>query len=319
MRDSQVGKILAIDHPILQAGMPWISNPELVAAVSNAGGLGIIHPTASMAPDGDLVANLRQNLRLVRRLTGNPFGVAFYLGNPRIEEIVDVAIEEGARIAITYGGSPALFTGLLKSNDVRVLHQVSTVRHARGAESQGVDIIIAEGYEGGGMRGPDENPNLVLIPQIVESISIPVVASGGIMDSRGFVAAFALGAQGIQMGTRFVVTTECAAHSAYKAALMGAIDTGTVVAGRYHRPTRLLRSDAALRLREDTPGADVDVAGQWDADMGPMQARSAVLDGNLEGISYCGAGVGMASEVMDAGDVVKKLVEGAQGIINEIR
>lgn len=319
MRDSQVGKILAIDHPILQAGMPWISNPELVAAVSNAGGLGIIHPTAGMAPDGDLVANLRQNLRVVRRLTGNPFGVAFYLGNPRIEEIVNVAIEEGARTAITYGGSPALFTGLLKSNDVRVLHQVSTVRHARGAESQGVDIIIAEGYEGGGMRGPDENPNLVLIPQIAESISIPVVASGGIMDSRGLVAAFALGAQGIQMGTRFVVTTECAAHSSYKAALMGAIDTGTVVAGRYHRPTRMLRSDAALRLREDVPGADVDVAGQWDADMGPMQARSAVLDGNLEGISYCGAGVGMASEVLDAGEVIKRLVEGTQGIINEIR
>ena len=319
MRDSQISKILAIDHPILQAGMPWVSNPELAAAVSNAGGLGIIHPTANMDPSGDLAANLRQNLRVVRRLTGNPFGVAFFLGNPRIEEIVNVAIEEGARVAVTYGGSPALFTGLLKSNDIRVLHQVSTVRHARGAESQGVDIIIAEGYEGGGMRGPDENPNLVLIPQIVESMSIPVVASGGIMDSRGFVAALALGAQGIQMGTRFVITTECVAHSSYKAALMGAIDTGTVVAGRYHRPTRLLRSDAALRLREDTPGAGMDVASQWDADMGPMQARSAVLDGNLERISYCGAGVGMATEVLDAGDVVKKLVDGAQSIINKIR
>ena len=320
MRDSRVTKLLAIDYPILQAGMPWISNPELAAAVSNVGGLGITHPTAGMAPDGDVAANLRQNIRQIRRLTGNPFGMCFYLGNPNVAEAIDIAIEEGVRIAVTYGGSPALFTGLLKSNGVSVLHQVSTVRHARGAEAQGVDVVIAEGYEGGGIRGPDENSNLVLIPQIAETISVPIIASGGIMDARGYVAALALGAHGVQMGTRFVATNECIAHPNYKAALMGAIDTGTVIAGRYHQPTRLLRSDAALRLKEATPEAGVDVVSQWDSKMGPAQVRPALLDGELDdNIAYCGAGVGMASEVLDAADVVRNMVEGAQAIINKIR
>ena len=320
MRDPRVSRILAIDHPILQAGMPWVSNPELAAAVSNAGGLGIMHPTAGMPPDGDPATNLRENIRLIRRLTANPFGVCFYLGNPTVAGVIDVAIEEGIRIAVTYGGSPALFTGLLKNNDVRVLHQVSTVRHARGAEAQGVDIIIAEGYEGGGIRGPDENPNLVLLPQVADILSIPFIASGGFMDARGYVAALSLGAHGVQMGTRFVATNECVAHAKYKAALMGAIDTGTVIAGRYHRPTRLLRGDAALRIKDNAPPAGTEPAGYWDSALGPMQVRSALLDGELDdGVAYCGSGVGMVSEVLDAGAVVRSLVEGAQSIINDIR
>ena len=320
MRDPRVARTLGIDHPILQAGMPWVSNPELAAAVSNAGGLGIMHPTASMDPDGDLSTNLRENIRLLRRLTANPFGICFYLGNPRVAELIDIAIEEGVRIAVTYSGSPALFTGLLKSNDVKVLHQISTVRHARGAESQGVDIVIAEGYEGGGIRGPDENSNLVLIPQVADSLSIPIIASGGFMDASGYVVAFSLGAHGVQMGTRFVATKECVAHEKYKAALMGAIDTGTVIAGRYHLPTRILRGDAALRMKDNTPPSGTDAADHWDSALGPMHVRSALLDGELEdGVAYCGAGVGMISEVLDAGDVIRSIVEGAHSIINDLR
>ena len=151
-----------------------------------------------MKPDGDMVDNLRENIRRVRRLTSSPFGVAFYLASPVVSELIDVALEEGVRIAVTYSGSPALYTGVLKNSGVTVLHQVSTVRHARGAESQGVDVIVAEGFEGGGMRGPDETPNLVLIPQIADAVSVPIIASGGITDARGYVAALALGAQGVQ-------------------------------------------------------------------------------------------------------------------------
>ena len=135
MKDPRVSRSLGIEHPILQAGMPWVSNPELVAAVSNAGGLGILHPSAGMDIDGNMLTNLRENMRRLRRLTNHPFGVCFYLANPLTAELMEAAIEEGMKIAVTYSGSPALFTGMLKNNHVSVIHVVSTVRHARGAEA----------------------------------------------------------------------------------------------------------------------------------------------------------------------------------------
>ena len=294
--------------------MPWVSNPELVAAVSDAGGLGILHPSAGMSRGGDMVDNLRENIRKVRRLTTSPFGVSFYLANPLVSSLIDVAIEEGLRVAVTYSGSPALYTGVLKTSDVVVLHQVSTVRHARGAEAQGVDLIIAEGYEGGGIRGPDETPNLALIPQVADVVSIPVIASGGIMDGRGYVAALVLGAQGIQMGTRFVATHECIAHPKYKAALLGAIDTGTVVAGRYYRPTRVLRSEVALRLKESSPPAGTDPLGRWEAELARRRSGRPCSKETWGGVAYCGAGVGLVSEIMGAGAVVQGLVEEADAI-----
>ena len=320
MRYRTVSQILTIDHPILQAGMPWVSNPELAAAVSNAGALGILHPSAGMKADGDIVSNLRENIRRLRRSTSNSFGVAFYRANPIVATLIETAIEEGMRITITYGGSPALFTGLLKSNDIRVLHQVYTVRHARGAEAQGVDIIIAEGTEGGGVRGPDENSNLVLIPQVADAVSIPVIASGGIMDSRGYVAALALGANGAQMGTRFVATHQSIAHPRYKEALLAAIDTGTIIAGRYHRPTRLLRRDAALKIKDSAPSVEKDASEHWESELGPAQVRAALLDGDLDNaVAYCGAGAGLISDIMAAEEVVQSLVEGTQEIMAALR
>ena len=321
MKSTQVCQILAIDHPILQAGVPWVSNPELVAAVSDAGGLGILHPSAGMSQDGDIVSNLRDNIRRVRRLTRSPFGVSFYLSNPQVSELIDVALQEGMRIAVTYSGSPALYTGILKNADVTVLHQVSTVRHARGADAQGVDIVIAEGYEGGGIRGPEEIPNSVLIPQVVDAVSIPVIASGGFMDARGYVAARALGAQGVQMGTRFVAARECIAHPKYKEALLGAIDTGTVIAGRYHRPTRLLRSGMALRLKDSSPpAAEADPSGYWESEMGPARVRAALLEGDLtENVAYCGAGVGLVSEILEAAEIIRGVVEQADAIVSSLR
>ena len=319
MRNMTASRILAIEYPILQAGVPWVSNPELVAAVSDAGGLGILHPSAGMDPDGDMVANLRENIRNIRRLTGNPFGVSFYLANPQVEQLIEVGIEEGMKVAVTYSGSPALYTGKLKENDVKVLHQVSTVRHARGAESQGVDAIIAEGYEGGGIRGPDEIPNLPLLPQVADAVSIPIIASGGIMDARGYAAALALGAHGAQLGTRFVATHECIAHPKYKEAIVGAIDTGTVIAGRYHRPTRVLRSDAALRLKDSSPPEGADMSSHWEAELGPSQVRAALLEGDPAGIAYCGAGVGLVSEILSVDEVMRGLVEGVPGIIAGLR
>ena len=319
MRRTQVCSTLSITHPILQAGLPWVSNPELVAAVSNAGGLGVLHPTAGLDLDGDLVSNLQANIRRVQRLTSNPFGIALYLPHPRIEEMIGAATQDGVHIAITYGGSAALYTGTLKEHDIVVLHQVSTVRHARGAEAQGVDIVIADGFEGGGLRGPDKVSTMVLVPQMVASVSIPVIASGGVVDARGVVAARALGAQGVQMGSRFVATQECISHQNFKEALVAAIDSGTIIVGGDRWPTRILRNGMALRMRENGLSGPENDLDAWEAELGMAVARSAMLEGNLEeGIAYTGAGTGLISEIVTVAEVFKDLVDGGQALAKQL-
>ena len=315
MKRTKVCGILGITHPILQAGLPWVSNAELVAAVSNAGGLGILHPTAGIEPGGDIVANLQGNLRRVQRLTHQPFGVALHLPHPRIPDIIEAAVQEGMRIAVTYGGSPAHFTGALKDHDNIVMHQVSTVRHARGAEAQGVDVVIAEGFEGGGLRGADKVSTMVLVPQVAGSVTIPVIASGGVVDSRGYVAALALGAQGVQMGSRFVATTECISHQNYKEAIVAAIDSGTVIVGGDRWPTRVLRNGMALRLKESGLLGSANDLDAWEAQLGIAQAKAAMVDGDLEGgIAYTGAGAGLISEILSVEEVIKELVAGSQSL-----
>ena len=319
MKRTRISSLLGIDLPILQAGLPWVSNPELVAAVSNAGGLGILHPTAGIQADDDLVENLRANIRRVQLLTRNHFGVALYLPNPMIADIIEAASQEGVHIAVTYGGSPALYTGTLKDHDITVLHQVATVRHARGAEAQGVDIVIAEGFEGGGLRGADKVSTMVLVPQVAGSVSIPVVASGGIVDSRGFLAALALGAEGVQMGSRFVATHECISHQSYKEAIVAAIDSGTVIVGGDRWPTRVLRNGMALRLMESGLKGTGNDLGTWEQELGMDKARAAMMDGDLEeGVGYTGAGVGLISEILSVQEVVKELVDGSQALAKRL-
>lgn len=319
MKRTKVCNILGISHPILQQGLPWVSNPELVAAVSNAGGMGILHPTAGLDAKGDWIANLRVNIRQVQRLTQNPFAVALYLPNPHIPEIIESGVQEGMRIAVTYGGSPALYTGLLKEHGNLVIHQVATVRHARGAEAQGVDLVIAEGFEGSGLRGADKVSTMVLVPQVVNSISIPVIASGGIVDSRGYVAALALGAQGVQMGSRFVATEECISHQNYKDAIIAAIDSGTVIVGGDRWPTRVLRNGLALSLKESGlvgPGDDLDA---WEAELGMAQVRAAMFDGDLEaGVAYTGAGAGLISEVLSVEEVFREILDGSHSLARSL-
>ena len=316
MRRTALTRLLDVEYPFLQAGMPWISDPELVAAVSSAGGLELLQPTAGMAPDDDSLANLREALRSVKRLTSKSSGVTFYLANPHVKSLIDVAVEEGLRLAVTCGGIPALFTGYLKDRDIKVLHQVGLVRNARSAESQGVDAVIAEGYEGGGPRALNEVSTLVLVPQMVGTLSIPVIASGGIVDARGIAAALALGAQGVHMGTRFIATTQCKAHQNYKEAILAGIDAGTVVVGRYQYPTRLLRTDTALKCREDMPKKNEDPMSNWDSQLGIQAIRRAIIDGDSDnGPAYVGSGVGLISEILDAGEVVRGFAEQAERII----
>ncbi|NQW23422.1 MAG: nitronate monooxygenase [SAR202 cluster bacterium] len=319
MKRTPVSTALGISYPILQAGLPWVSNPELVAAVSTAGGLGILHHTSGIEPGADPVANLHAVIRKVQRLTQKPFGVAFYLPHPQIEQLIEAAAQEGVNIAITYGGSPALYTGSLKEHGMTVIHQVSTVRHARGAEAQGVDMVIAEGFEGGGLRGVDKVSTMVLVPQVVSSVAIPVIASGGIVDSRGYLAAMALGAMGVQMGSRFAATKECISHQNYKAAMVASIDSGTVVVGGDKWPTRVLKQGTALQMRESSMGAPEDDMTAWDQQLGIDRTRAAFLDGDFDaGVAYMGAGAGLISEILTVPEVFKELIDGRLSLARKL-
>lgn len=318
MKRTPVSTALGISYPVLQAGLPWVSNPELVAAVSNAGGLGVLHPTTGNEPGGDPVADLHGVIRRVQRLTTKPFGVSFHLPHPQIEQLIEASAQEGITIAITYGGSPALYTGKLKEHSMTVIHQIATVRQARGAEAQGVDMVIAEGFEGGGLRGADKVPTMVLVPQVVGSIAIPVIASGGIVDSRGYVAATALGAMGVQMGSRFVATKECISHQIYKTAMIAAIDSGTIVVGGDKWPTRILKQGIAMQMRESSLDSGDDSAA-WEQDLGIERTRAAFLDGDFDsGIAYTGAGAGLISEILTVQEVFKDLVDGSHSLARKL-
>jgi enoyl-[acyl-carrier protein] reductase II len=318
MKRTPVSTALGISYPVLQAGLPWVSNPELVAAVSNAGGLGVLHPTTGNEPGGDPVADLHGVIRRVQRLTTKPFGVSFHLPHPQIEQLIEASAQEGITIAITYGGSPALYTGKLKEHNMTVIHQVTTVRQARGAEAQGVDMVIAEGFEGGGLRGVDKVSTMVLVPQVVGSIAIPVIASGGIVDSRGYVAATALGAMGVQMGSRFVATKECISHQIYKTAMVAAIDSGTIVVGGDKWPTRILKQGIAIQMRESGLESGDDSAA-WEQELGIERTRAAFLDGDFEsGIAYTGAGAGLISEILTVQEVFKDLVDGSHSLARKL-
>ncbi len=318
MKRTPVSTALGISYPVLQAGLPWVSNPELVAAVSNAGGLGVLHPTTGNEPGGDPVADLHGVIRRVQRLTTKPFGVSFHLPHPQIEQLIEASAQEGITIAITYGGSPALYTGKLKEHSMTVIHQIATVRQARGAEAQGVDMVIAEGFEGGGLRGADKVSTMVLVPQVVGSIAIPVIASGGIVDSRGYVAATALGAMGVQMGSRFVATKECISHQIYKTAMIAATDSGTIVVGGDKWPTRILKQGIAMQMRESSLDSGDDSAA-WEQELGIERTRAAFLDGDFDsGIAYTGAGAGLISEILTVQEVFKDLVDGSHSLARKL-
>ncbi|MFQ5924667.1 MAG: NAD(P)H-dependent flavin oxidoreductase [Dehalococcoidia bacterium] len=314
MKRTRICDLLGIDYPIIQGGMTWIANAELVAAVSNAGALGLVSPNAGMKLEGNVVEHLRGQIRKAKSLTDKPVGVNLPVQIPEMKELIGVIIEEGVEVVTTAAGNPALYTPLLKEGGVKVLHVVASVSHAQGAERSGVDAVIAEGYEAGGHNGFDELPTMVLVPQVVDAVGIPVVAAGGIADARGLVAALALGAEGVQMGTRFVATHECVAHPNFKEGIVKASDTGTAITGRKLGPARVLKGEFVSKLLEvESKGA---LAEELLVFIGIGRARSGQLDGEMiDGEAYCGAVAGMIREIVSAGDVVKSLVQGYDKIV----
>ena len=315
MKRTRICNLFGIEYPIVQGGMGWLASAELAAAVSNAGALGMLSPTGGAGPDQDWVENLRIQIRKTKDLTDKPFGVNIWLEEPRHKELIDTAIEEGVGIVATAAGSPALYTKYLKERGIKVMHPVFSVRHARRGEAEGLDAVIASGVDAGGLLSRDELTTLVLVPQVVDVVKIPVIAAGGIVEERGTVAAFALGAEAIQMGTRFIATHECIAHPNYKQAILKAIDTDTAITGRTGLiPARCIKNKLARQILEmDSKGVSYEEVMGF---IGRGRLRMAALDGNIEeGSILCSSAAGMIKEILPVKEVIKRIVEGYNRII----
>jgi len=311
--------LLGVAHPILQGGMTWVSRHELAAAVSQAGALGVIG-SGGMEPE-----DLRAEIRALRTKTSKPFAVNIPLVNVRpdgdesiVERLVDVVLEERVAIVVTGAGSPSRYTQRLKSAGALVIHVVPSARLAQKAEAAGVDAVVAESTEAGGHISPDGLSTFSLVPQVVDAVEIPVIAAGGIADARGVVAAMALGAAGVQIGTRFIATSECNAHDAFKRTLVEAGIDGSAVYCRGYHPSRALRTAAVARMLEmEAQGRTTE---EIVAFRGRARARAGCIEGNLEeGILPAGAAVGLVRSVKSAGDVVRELVEGCEQVFAALR
>ena len=319
MKKTRLCDLLGIEYPIIQGGMVWIANAELAAAVSNAGGLGLISPTAGMSQDGDQVENLKKQIEIAKSLTPKPFGVNLpILNNPQIDDLVTTVINAKVKVVVTAAGNPALYTSRFKEAGVKVLHLVAAVRHAQSAEKRGVDAVIAEGYEAGGHNGLDELTTFTLIPQVAEAVAIPVVAAGGIADARGVVAALALGADGVQMGTRFIATCECAAHQNFKEAILQASDVDTTITGRKLGPTRILKNEVATKILDmEAAGASVE---ELLAFIGSGRSRIGQFEGDMvNGEAYCGSIAGMIKEIKSVGEVIKSIADNYDTVLSSLR
>jgi enoyl-[acyl-carrier protein] reductase II len=317
MKRTRVCDLLGTEYPIIQGGMLWLATAELASAVSNAGGLGVISPFAGMEKDGDFSRNLELQITKVRDLAEKPFGVNIPLYLQQSGILMDVILKEEVRIVITAGGDPGHFTELLHQAGMKVFHVVSSVRQAQKAEFSGVDALIVEGVEAAAYVGFDEIPLFSLIPQVADIVSIPIIAAGGIVDARGVVAAFALGAEGVQLGTRFVAVEENIAHPRYKQAIIEAKDADTVITCRKLLPTRELRTEFTKRLLElETSGASADEIRDF---LGHSRARRGQLEGDLiNGEAYCGSSAGLIKEILPAATVIQRLVDGYQEVVKKI-
>jgi enoyl-[acyl-carrier protein] reductase II len=288
--------------------MLWIANAELAAAVSNAGALGIVSPYAGMEEGGDPLRNLRVQIDRVRTLTEKPFGVNIPLDLPASGLLIDLLLKENAAIVVTAAGNPMLYTELLRAAGVRVAHVISSVAQARMAESARVDAVIAEGAEAGGRIGREALSLCSLVPQVVDAVSIPVIAAGGIVDGTGLAAAFALGAEGVQLGTRFIASEECIAHRKYKQAIVNAEETDTIVTRRESIPTRSLKSNFSMGLMAlEKAGASVEDIRKY---LGQGRARKAQIEGNLEdGDAYAGSSSGLIKGILPASAIIEDLIK----------
>lgn len=301
--------ILNVKYPIIQGGMAWVATGELAAAVSNAGGLGLIGAGNSPA---EIV---KKNIDIARGLTDKPFGVNVMLLSPFAEDVMELLYNERVPIVTTGAGNPGKYIEKLKSIGTKIIPVVPTVALAKRMEREGVDAVIAEGTESGGHIG--ELTTMALVPQVVDGVSIPVIAAGGIADGRGIIAALALGASGVQIGTRFVCSLECTVHENYKNAIIGAKDRDAIATGHSTgHPVRCLKNKLTREFEKlenmNSPKEDMEK-------LGAGRLKAAVVDGDVQyGSVMAGQISGMIKEIKSCEDIVKDMVEEAKKVLLHI-
>jgi enoyl-[acyl-carrier protein] reductase II len=292
--------------------MVWTSGHRLASAAANAGALGLIG-AGSMKPE-----LLAEHIRDCRAATSLPFGVNIPLIRGDVERLIQTTLDEGVRIVFTSAGNPALHIDKFKAAGVTVVHVVASVKHALKAESVGVDAVVAEGFEAGGHNGLDEITTLCLVPQVVDAVRIPVIAAGGIADGRGMAASLALGAEGVQVGTRFAATHESSSHPAYKRAVVDAGDTATLLTLKKVTPVRLIKNDFALRAwKAESDGAGPEELREL---LGAKRERRGIFEGDLaEGELEAGQSAGLVREIIGAGEVVERMIAELDAAIERLR
>lgn len=308
--NNRVCKLLGTEYPLLQGGMAWVANAALAAAVSNAGGIGVI---AAAATPPEI---LDQEILKAKGLTDRPFGLNIMLMSPTAPDALELAAKHRLRIVATGAGSPGKVLERLKPLGTIVIPVIASVAQAKRAEKQGADAIVAEGTEAGGHIG--ELTTMVLTPQIASAVNIPVIAAGGIADGRGVAAAFALGAEGVQLGTRFICCSECTVHPNYKQAVIDARDRSTAVTGQsLGHPVRCLRNKLTAEFErleaEGAPAEEIEKLG-----MGKL--RAAVVDGDTEwGSLMSGQSAAMVNDILPAREIVRGLFDEARRVLHGIR
>ncbi len=300
--DNRITQLYGIKYPIIQGGMIWCSGWELASAVSNAGGLGLIG-SASMYPD-----TLREHIQKCKKATDKPFGVNVALIYPAVEEHIQIIIEEGVKIVFTSAGNPKTWTKHLQDHGIVVTHVVPSTKLAMKCEAAGVDAIVAEGFEAGGHNGREETTTLCLIPNVVDHISIPVLAAGGIGSGRAILAAMALGADGVQIGSRFAASEEASAHIHFKNRIVDTQEGGTELSLKQLTPVRLIKNEFYDRVKEaEIQGANKEELTEI---LGKRRSKRGMFEGDMvEGELEIGQVSGTIDSVLPVETIVKNLVE----------
>lgn len=307
MLSTKICELLQIKYPLLQGGMAWVATAELAAAVSEAGGLGLIG--AGNAP-GEVV---RQQIKTVKRLTEKPFGVNVYYLSPFVEEVIQVILEEEVSVITTGAGNPGKHIPKLKEKGIKVIPVISSVALAKRMERTGADALIAEGMECGGHTG--ELTTMALLPQVVDAVNIPVLAAGGIGDGRQLAAVLCMGAQGVQMGTRFICAEECIVHDNYKQAVLKAKDRDTVLTGYNGHYVRVLKNKLTQEYKRlTTEGASEEELEK----LGVGRLRAAVVDGDTQmGSLMAGQVAAMVKRIQPAREIIEEIMAEAIQILQE--
>lgn len=299
---NRVTELLGIEFPIIQAGMVWVSGWKLAAAVSNCGGLGLIG-AGSMKPE-----LLKEHIQKCRAATNNPFGVNIPLLRGDAEELIKTIIDENVKIVFSSAGHPGKFIKILKENNVKVIHVVPSVKHGLKAQEVGCDAVVGEGVEAGGHNGADEITTFCLIPRLADTLDIPVIAAGGIADGRGIYAAMSLGAEGVQIGTRFAATVESSAHANYKSKICDAKENETVLVLKKLGMARMIKNEfSKIAIDAENSCADIE---QLKNILGQKRERLGIFEGDEnQGMMEAGQGLGLINEILSVNDLFKKLIK----------